>query len=412
MKILVISSLYPKRNIDDNNGIFIQQQLLALYKYHHCDISVISPIPYVPPFLSSIKTKWSKYKSVPYSDNISGINVFYPRYFRPPGEIFYGSSSNIMDNNLGSFIRSQIRIFKPDIVQAYNGTPQGYVAAKTGLRYKIPVIVSFRGDDTNSYPSYTGNLNKTIFVINNSTIITTVSYDLKKKLGLIASSVKPIKVIYNGCNNKMFYPNKKAGNILRKHKGFKKNDIIIVFLGNGQQEQKGVVDAIISFNYLKKRISNVKFLFLGYNNLNAKVNNRLKNTSLDDIYFAGKIKHNEIGNYLNIGDIFILPSWKEGLPNALLEAMACGLPVVASNVGGIPEVIKHSENGFLVEPGDHITLYKYIELLILNRNLRETIKLKARTTIVNNFTWEKSSSQLFTLYKDTIKDYVRNSRYN
>ena len=84
----------------------------------------------------------------------------------------------------------------------------------------------------------------------------------------------------------------------------------------------------------------------------------------------GRVQHNRIIEFLNASDIFVLPTYHEGLPNVVLEAMACRLPVVATKVGGIPEAVKDGENGFLVPPKNVERLYRNIESLIKDSQLK------------------------------------------
>jgi glycosyltransferase involved in cell wall biosynthesis len=111
----------------------------------------------------------------------------------------------------------------------------------------------------------------------------------------------------------------------------------------------------------------------------------------DSIIFVGNISWDKVPEFLASSNLFILPSVRDqsgnidGLPTVLLEAMACGTPVVASRLGGIPLVIKDGHNGILVPPGDVQALTKAILELIKNDDVRNNLRQQARMDIINQF---------------------------
>jgi glycosyltransferase involved in cell wall biosynthesis len=99
-----------------------------------------------------------------------------------------------------------------------------------------------------------------------------------------------------------------------------------------------------------------------------------------------------------------LPSYSEGTPNVVKEAMACARPVIATNVGGIPELIEHGVNGLLFEPGDHKTLSDHITYLAENREVVREMGLKGRQFIIDqDLTWENTAKQYMKIYKNILE---------
>jgi glycosyltransferase involved in cell wall biosynthesis len=150
------------------------------------------------------------------------------------------------------------------------------------------------------------------------------------------------------------------------------NKIKVVTLGY-LGYQKGTFDIIDAAERLKDKWLNLEFTLIGGGEV-EKFRRLVKAKSLSDrITFTGKIDDELCIGALQTSDIFLLPSYAEGQPIALLEAMAAGLPVISSRVGAVPEVVKEGENGFLIEPGDIDAIAKYLQTLASDAALREQI---------------------------------------
>ena len=119
----------------------------------------------------------------------------------------------------------------------------------------------------------------------------------------------------------------------------------------------------------------------------------------------GQKDHSEIPLWLNGCDIFCFPSYYEGLPNAVMEAMACERPVVATKVGGIPEIVDDGFTGYLVHLHDIGRLVDMIERLILDRALREKMGKRAREKIISHSSWKKNAEILTCIFKGAMLNY-------
>lgn len=124
------------------------------------------------------------------------------------------------------------------------------------------------------------------------------------------------------------------------------------------------------------------------------------------VHLAGYIPNDKIHLWYNSADIFVLPTYYEGTPNVVIEAMACELPVIATNVGGIPEVIEDKRTGVLVKPKDVSGLEKEINLLMRDGGLRRALGETARKAVEKRFTWKRNVSILMSMYRDVVMKYV------
>ncbi len=177
-----------------------------------------------------------------------------------------------------------------------------------------------------------------------------------------------IKVIHNGINLDRYKQMPKDEiTKFKEFYGIGKNEFVIGEVAN-LREMKGHVDIIDAIPSIVQEYNNVKFFFAGEDLSNGYIQRYAKDKGLDKyIVFAGYCDN--IPEILSIFDIFILPSLWEGLPTSIIEAMAMGLPIIASNVGGIPELIDDGVNGILIEPQSTQQIASSILYLLKNRDV-------------------------------------------
>lgn len=222
---------------------------------------------------------------------------------------------------------------KFDLIHAFFGIPCGYIA----MKLKIPYIVSLRGSDVPFYNKRFYWLDKFIFqhlskkIWRKANAVVANSQGLKN-LALESAPKQKIDVIYNGVDTNEFAP------IENKPK----NDKLILISTGRLIARKG-------YNFLIEAIANllqVELWLIGEGNLKNELELQAKTLNAQ-IKFLGKKEHHEIPKYLKQADIFVLPSLNEGMSNSILEAMACGLPIIATDTGGSAELIQG--NGIIVE---------------------------------------------------------------
>jgi glycosyltransferase involved in cell wall biosynthesis len=189
-----------------------------------------------------------------------------------------------------------------------------------------------------------------------------------------------IKVITNFVNTKVFKPlNEKE----LKQRFVKEKKFLILFFGR-LEKWKGVQVLLKAIELLKKEGFSLKLLIIGSGSFEKKLKILTKKLGLkNEVIFFGSIENNELPRFLNASDVIVLPSIeKEAFSFAVLEGMACGKPVIASNLGGTKEQIIHGFNGMLFEPGNFKELAKQIKTILTNKELREKILENARKNAV------------------------------
>lgn len=203
--------------------------------------------------------------------------------------------------------------------------------------------------------------------------------NIKKQYRIPSSK---IEVIPNYIDIDLFQPKE-----IKKEKGR------ICFVGR-LSPQKNLFNLLKSVDGL-----DVKLVIFGSGELGEKLKKKAKEIKRAKIEFRGNIPNNFLPEELNKSELFILPSFYEGNPKTLLEAMACSLPVIGTDVEGIKEIIKHKKNGYLCKTGAN-SIKEAIKKVLDNKELQEKMGKGARQTIVNDFSLEKVFQREIRLYKE------------
>lgn len=174
-------------------------------------------------------------------------------------------------------------------------------------------------------------------------------------------------------------------NELRISLGISNNDFVFFFCGRIAVE-KGIEELLIAFEHLQKTHTHIKLLLIG---LYEKSHGAIGRNIIDRIEMNKAIIHpgraDDVRPYYAISDVFVLPTYREGFPNAVLEAGSMGLPQIVTDINGCNEIVLDGVNGILIPPKDANTLIDAMEKLINNTELRQSLKSNARETIIQKF---------------------------
>lgn len=215
---------------------------------------------------------------------------------------------------------------------------------------------------------------------------------------------KPVNIIGNGSVNGVdenyFFDSstQEEKEKLRQILAAAKNDFIITFIGRIVQD-KGISELVEAFRQINLNNPNIKLLIIG--DFEEELD-PLSDITIETIKKSKNIVHipfqHEIRNYLSISDLFVLPSYREGLPNVLIEAGSFGVPLIATNINGCNEIIQDGVNGLLCEKKDVKSLRDAIEKLMLNKELYRAFKNNVRNSIIKRYSqkyfWEELKTQL------------------
>jgi len=283
---------------------------------------------------------------------------------------------------------------KPDIIhcQDLNNGLAGFLAGKFLRR---PYVIWGQGTDVYMPQPLLKSLSK--FLVNDADAIIALTEDMKSRLQKFAH--RNIYVIPNGIDLKKF-ENLSRDNIQHTLQT-KKGEQFLIFVGRLRPE-KGMQYLIEAMRLIRNKRSSVRLIIVGEGPEEYGLKRLVEQLNLEHcVTFMGNVPNEKVPKYMAIADVFILPSLSEGLPIALLEAMAAGLPIIATRVGGIPCVLEDGKNGLLVNPGSSSDLAEKILMLMRSPELMKKMS-EANREKSRSYSWENIVSQLEKLLNEVV----------
>lgn len=195
---------------------------------------------------------------------------------------------------------------------------------------------------------------------------------------------------------------------IERFKEIKRNTYSKALIYVGRMEKyKGLAFLLKTFLKIQKFFPDSQLIFVGKGPYKKDLISMVNNSGLQkSVKFYQDLPENRLLDIYFSSRIFVLPSQFEAVPIALIEAMASGLPVIATSVGGIPEIIQSGRNGFLLNyPPDEKLLFDYLFHLLSNDEYCQKIGDEARKYVFSNFSWDDTTKHIYKLYKDTIKNF-------
>jgi glycosyltransferase involved in cell wall biosynthesis len=291
-----------------------------------------------------------------------------------------------------------------DVIHAYFLMQAGFVAAYAGKYLDVPSVVSARGNDLERAvfdPSRAAHIS---YALQNAGAVTTNASDLAKKATALVPGLN-ISIIPNGIDANHFKPlprNIALAESLSLINGDKPwaTARVIGFAGE-LREKKGLRPLLNAYAQVNN-LNPATLLIVG--DVRAGEDRQLfeefkRSHPNAQIFVTGFVPHVDLAAYYSLMDVFIQPSLRDGLPNALLEAMACERAVVATPVGGIPDAIVDCKNGRLVSTNNATELAEVIEEVLTNEALRKDLAGAGRQTILEKFTLQAEVDGNFAVYQ-------------
>jgi len=230
-------------------------------------------------------------------------------------------------------------------------------------------------------------------LIQASDLVTTVSKSIAQELKEYHLNPDQITVVGNGVDEKFFIPKQQKSG----------NNKYILYVGHIDRE-KGLFDLVECGKYICHERPDVFFIFAGAGRDLNKLKLKTKKTGFQDKFiFLGQVDRDQIAKLYQNASIFVLPSYHEGMPGVLLEAMSSSLPVVATDVRGNRDLISGGENGIIVPPGSPKKLAETILMLLEDEKIGKNLSKNARKTIEKNYTWNAISSKFLKCYESLIE---------
>lgn len=343
MKVLVFTTLFPN-HLHPNHGVFVKERMRFFASRSHAEIQVVAPVPYFPPIKGNRRYPLSQVRE---SECLSGFDVYHPRYFIPPkvGMVLYGL---LMFLSVRCFISRLRERFAFDVIDAHFAYPDGFAAILLGWWFRKPVVITARGSDVNRDGQSILIRPLLRHALRRADRVIAVSHALKRAMINIGVPDEKIVVIPNGVDVAKFMPMSKKRAKERMGLDTKR---VILFVGT-INENKGSELILRAVKRLvhERRLADLQLVLIGDGPRREVLTRLIDEFELHDhVRLMGAVPHHVLVSWYNAADVLCLASHQEGMPNVVLESLACGTPVVATAVGGIPEVISSGKLGILTD---------------------------------------------------------------
>ena len=344
MKILTFTTLYPNRDNPDF-GIFVKNRLLAVSCLPGVEVKVVAPIPWFPPL--RVSRKWYAFSQIPRHEVIDGIEVYHPRYLVTPkvGMTCYGFW---MFLGAWGCARALRRSYDFDLIDAHFVFPDGFAALLLGWFFNRPVVISARGTDVALYRTLPLVKHLLRVTLKRADRLVAVSGSLGELMMEEGAQREALSVIPNGIDPGRFAPSDQK--LARQKLGLAETGRILVTVG-ALVELKGMHLLLEALWLLKEQgRGDVCAYIIGKGEMRSLLEQKIVEYGLEGrVTLLGHVANEHLAVWYNAADLFFLGSSREGWPNVVCEAQACGLPVVATAVNGIPEILDSQDLGIMVE---------------------------------------------------------------
>jgi teichuronic acid biosynthesis glycosyltransferase TuaC len=385
MNILTFSTLYPN-NVQERHGIFVETRLRHLTRHTDVNSIVVAPVPWFP-FRSKFFGEYSKYADVKKSESRHGIKIYHPKYLVIPKIGMYLTPLFLAVTSYFAIRKLIKKGVTFDVIDAHYFYPDGVAAVVIGKILKKPVTVTARGTDLTLIPEYRIPRMMIQWVIKKSTHMMTVCEALRKELLKLGAQENKVTTLRNGVDLELFQPPNNRTK-LRSDLDIKGKTIISV---GHLIERKGhhlIIEAL-------RTIPEITLLIGGDGPEEHPLKSLANNLNLGDrVSFLGPLTQLQLRDYYGACDALVLASSREGWANVLLESMACGTPVVATNIWGTPEVVQNEIVGTLVK-GTSQAIAEGVNH-VLKKN-RDTIAIR---NFAEKFSWSEISDKQYEIFCD------------
>jgi len=406
-KILVISSKFPNR-IHFQQGLFVYQLVRELSREN--EFMVVCPISKTPSISllkrafkrpSILRLYYRQMRQIPQSDNYHGLPVVYPRLWYLPKKIAHFSDGIFLLGRLLPVILKIRTTFKFEIIHAQFAFPEGFAATLLGKLFAVPSVIHCQGSDINVDLGRSFILTRFVtYTLNRARFIFAASREIQQKITDYARPVSSMKLVPNGVNLRLFFPCDKIKARSMLHVPLDQR--IILYVGSLFWD-KGVNYLIDAMEIIALKRQDVSLYILGDGDLGEALARKVMNLRLEKrVFFLGSKPQTKVPRWMNAADLVVLPSVSEGWPPVIAESLACGTPIVASRVGGIPEILDSPKIGLLFNPRDAVDLANNIV-----SGLQKTWKEQLLVNKAMQYSWRNIATEVNAVYLQLAKDGSR-----
>lgn len=392
MKILVLTGLYPN-SIQTRHGVFVEERLRSLLSTGEATARVIAPVPWFP-FKHPSFGRYADFASIPAREVRHGIEILHPRYLVIP-RIGMTLGPTFMVMAVAPVMKQMLaESYDFDLIDAHYFYPDGVAANRLGRKFGKPTVVTARGTDVNTIAKLRVPGRQIVRASQQLDAVVTVSKALKRTLVELGVRELGITTLRNGVDLTRFAPT------ARDQVRAELNVTGPIWLAVGNLiELKGMhlaIEALAS-------VPDGTLLIAGKGSEEGNLHALAERSGVANrVRFLGLVAHADLPRYYSAADALILATRSEGMPNVVLEAIACGTAVIATAVGGIPEVIEEPTAGVLMDSRTSEAVVAAWHKLCeygLGRVQRD-----ARRHYAQHFSWSETTQGQLALFRRILDD--------
>jgi teichuronic acid biosynthesis glycosyltransferase TuaC len=383
MKILTFSTLYPNAE-RPGHGIFVETRLRQLLASRRLESRVVAPVPWFPSS-NAWFGEYAAFARVPRKERRHDIEVLHPRFPVIP-KVGMSLAPLLLAAAVAPTLRRLLALgYDFELIDAHYFYPDGVAAAMLGRRFGKPVVITARGTDLNLISRHPVSRRQILWAARRAQALIAVSDALRGVAAGIGIAPEKVTVLRNGVDTGFFRPMDRDA--MRASHGL--GGLVLLSVGHLVPE-KGhqlVIEAI-------SRLPEAQLLIAGEGPERSRLERfALRHGVSGRLNFLGALPQQRLVEYYGAADAFVLASSREGWPNVLLESLACGTPVIASNVGGCAEIIGAAAAGVLLAERSAEAIAVAVRELAARNVPREAVRRYAE-----QFSWAATTAGQLELF--------------
>ena len=387
MKVLFVSNLFPD-SVETDRGQVNARLLHHLSRL--CELRVVAPRPAVPLLSLGSESRVCRASEARFEP------VYPPGWYLPK----IGSAINhrLFAHSIRAAVLGVRAKFPLDVILASWAYPDGCAVDLLARELRVPFLVIAQGSDVHSYLRMPARRRLITDALGRASAVICRSADLAQLLREAGVAADKLHPIYNGVDANVFQPGDRA--IARRELGLPADAAVILYVGNLLPVKNPSLLVAAHAQVCRKLPGrDIRLILVGTGALWDKVRREADALGMGaQVTLAGRKNAEQVVRYMQAADVLCVPSDNEGVPNVMLEAFACGLRVVATRVGGIPEVLRHDFLGRLVTRGNADEL-----AAALARTLQQPAEPEKILTYVRQFSWDETVAAYFALLQRAVR---------
>jgi glycosyltransferase involved in cell wall biosynthesis len=396
MHLLVIALGFPSPGNPYPSSFIGQQVRLLSERIEY--ITVLSPTTFVPTFMRRFRGVANLASLPDRYEMVQGrCEVLFPRYVTAPRDIFLRWTTaqwcRIVDQTIARFTKTR----PVSIVHANFGSVSSWAAICAAKQYRIPCVVTYQGTDVHTILAHHHKgwqLCRDSFRLADLNLL--VSRSLEDILRLHAQPMGRCEVLLRGVDQTQFFPSSELT-----------ADPHVLFVGR-IEKAKGAFDLLSAWIKVQRTCPYALLTVVGQDHTRGRFLRKAQSFGIDrSIKLTGPLPSPAVADLMHQSRLLCLPSHAEGTPNCVMEALSCGLPVVATRVGGIPDIVEHEKTGLLIDPGDIEGLATSLVTLLRDPSRCAHMGQAAHAFARVHLDARKTANRLVELYDKLIVNYSR-----